>query len=111
LYADTPLLAGTKKSWRFVFLLHRTMSLILIFPLSFVLAYTYDSRPALLITQLFVSAPIPEAARPPCFYTCMPMTIEKGKLEERSRVLLFPYRFTQESGMQPKATMDFHLDH
>ena len=105
LYADTPRLAGTKKSRRFVFLLHRTMSLFSSLCFSFVLAYTYDTRLTSLITQMFVPAPIPEATRPPCFYTCMPITIEKGKLGERSRVLLLPYRITQGPGMQPKASM------
>jgi len=50
------------------------------------LLYTYDTRPAPLITRLFVSSPNLEPARPSCFYVCMPIIIEKGKPGVRSCV-------------------------
>jgi hypothetical protein len=70
-----------------------------------VLAYTYDTFPAPLITRLFVSGQNPESARPPCFYVCLPMIIEKGKLGEQSRVLDFVYRSIPESHVHPNAGM------
>ena len=67
------------------------MILILIFSLFIVLAYTYDTRTAPLFTRLFVSAQNPEPAPLPCFYACMTMIIEKGKIRERPHVH-FPCR-------------------
>ncbi|KAI9512994.1 hypothetical protein F5148DRAFT_563093 [Russula earlei] len=80
----TPFSSRWNENQRFVFLLHRIMSLILnFFAFSLVLAYTYDTGlPPLTIRVVFLCAE-PKPARPLllCVYA-----IEKGKMLARTRV-------------------------
>ena len=73
------------------------------------LLYTYDTRPAPLITRLFVSSPNLEPPRPSCFYVCMPIIIEKGKLGERSCVTL-PVSIRPGAQCQTKRRHGSHLE-